>query len=73
MRCGASPRGTLALERCARAHAWLRGAEFVTPEDVHAVAKDVLRHRVLLTFEAEADGLTPDAFIDELLANVPLA
>ena len=73
VRCGASPRGTIALERCARAHAWLRGAEFVTPEDVHAVAKDVLRHRVLLTFEAEADGLTPDAFVDELLATVPLA
>ena len=73
VRCGASPRGTIALERCARAHAWLRGAEFVTPEDVHAVAKDVLRHRVLLTFEAEADGLTPDAFIDELLATVPVA
>ena len=73
VRCGASPRGTIALDRCARAHAWLRGAEFVTPEDVHAVAKDVLRHRVLLTFEAEADGLTPDAFVDELLARVPLA
>ena len=72
VRCGASPRGTIALERCARAHAWLRGAEFVTPEDVHAVAKDVLRHRVLLTFEAEADGLTPDAFVGELLASVPL-
>jgi len=73
VRCGASPRGTIALDRCARAHAWLRGAEFVTPEDVHAVAKDVLRHRVLLTFEAEADGLTPDRFVDELLQRVPLA
>ena len=72
VRCGASPRGTIALDRCARAHAWLRGAEFVAPEDVQAVAKDVLRHRVLLTFEAEADGMTPDAFLDELLARVPL-
>jgi MoxR-like ATPase len=71
VRCGASPRGTIALDRCARAHAWLRGAEFVTPEDVHAVASDVLRHRVLLTFEAEADGLTPDAFVDELFRAVP--
>lgn len=72
VRCGASPRGTIALDRCARAHAWLRGAEFVAPEDVQAVAKDVLRHRVLLTFEAEADGMTPDSFLDELIARVPL-
>ncbi len=73
VRCGASPRGTIALDRCARAHAWLRGAEFVGPEDVQAVAKDVLRHRVLLTFEAEADGMTPDSLLDELIARVPLA
>jgi len=72
VRCGASPRGTIALDRCARAHAWLRGAEFVAPEDVQFVAKDVLRHRVLLTFEAEADGMTPDSFLDELIARVPL-
>jgi MoxR-like ATPase len=72
VRCGASPRGTIALDRCARAHAWLRGAEWVAPEDVQAVARDVLRHRVLLTFEAEADGLTPDAFLDTLLTRVPL-
>jgi len=72
VRCGASPRGTIALDRCARAHAWLRGAEWVAPEDVQAVAKDVLRHRVLLSFEAEADGLTSDAFLDTLLARVPL-
>jgi MoxR-like ATPase len=73
VRCGASPRGTISLERCARAHAWLRGADFVAPEDVHAVAKDVLRHRILLTFEAEADGLTPDRLLDSLLERVPLA
>ncbi|MEW6273168.1 MAG: MoxR family ATPase [Thermodesulfobacteriota bacterium] len=72
VRCGASPRGTIALDRCARAHAWLRGAEFVTPEDVHAIARDVLRHRVLLTFEAEADGMTSDDFVDELVRRVPL-
>ncbi len=72
VRCGASPRGTIALDRCARAHAWLRGAEFVAPEDVQAMAKDALRHRVLLTFEAEADGMTPDSFLDELIARVPL-
>ena len=72
VRCGASPRGTIALDRCARANAWLRGAEFVAPEDVQAVAKDVLRHRVLLTFEAEAGGMTPDTFLDEVIARVPL-
>lgn len=72
VRCGASPRGTIALDRCARAHAWLRGADFVTPEDVHAIAKDALRHRILLTFEAEADGWTSDSFLDALIARVPL-
>lgn len=72
VRCGASPRGTIALERCARAHAWLRGAEFVSPEDVHAIAKDALRHRILLGFEAEADGWTSDSLLDVLLTRVPL-
>ncbi|MCF7990582.1 MAG: AAA family ATPase [Thiohalocapsa sp.] len=69
---GASPRATIALDRCARARAWLRGAEFVTPEDIHAVAFDVLRHRVLLSYAAEAEGLTPDGFIDELIRRVPM-
>ena len=67
---GASPRATLALDRCARAHAWLAGREFVSPEDVQAVAHDVLRHRILLTFEAEADGMTSQHVIDEFLAVV---
>ena len=67
------PTGLPALDRCARAHAWLRGADYVSPEDVQAVAKDVLRHRILLTFEAEANGLTPDAFLDRLIARVPVA
>lgn len=67
---GASPRATLALDRCARANAWLNGRDFVTPEDVQAIAHDVLRHRILLTFEAEADGLTSTHMIDELLALV---
>jgi MoxR-like ATPase len=71
-RCGSSPRGTIALDRCSRARAWLRGAEYVSPEDVHAVAKDALRHRILLTFEAEANGWTPDRFLDRLIAKVPL-
>jgi len=69
---GASPRGTIAIDRCARAHAWLGGRDFVAPEDVHAVAHDVLRHRVLLSYEAEAEGVTPDKVIDALLARVPL-
>ena len=69
---GASPRGTIALDRCARAHAWLAGRDFVAPEDVHAVAADVLRHRVLLTYEAEAEGVTSDRVISALLDRVPL-
>ena len=64
---GASPRATIALDRCARAHAWLNGRDYVTPEDVQAIAFDVLRHRILLTYEAEADGVTPDDFIQELI------
>ncbi len=70
---GASPRATIALDRCARAHAWLRGAEFVAPDDVQAVVADVMRHRLLLTFEAEANGVTPDRVISEIVAHVPVA
>lgn len=70
---GASPRGTLALERCARAHAWLNGQDYVSPDNVQAVAGDVLRHRVLLSFEAEADGIRSQALIDDLLRRVPVA
>ncbi len=69
---GASPRGTIALDRCSRAHAWLKGRDFVAPEDVHAIAKDVLRHRVLCSFEAESEGITPDDVLDKLLLCVPL-
>ncbi|MDH5229814.1 MAG: MoxR family ATPase [Gammaproteobacteria bacterium] len=72
VRFGASPRGTIAIDRCARAHAWLNGRDFVSPEDIHAVAPDVLRHRVLLSFEAEADGLNSDDVIRELLNRVPV-
>jgi MoxR-like ATPase len=70
---GASPRGTLALDRCARAHAWLAGRDFVTPEDVQALVHDVLRHRVLISFEAQALGITTDRVLDEILARVPVA
>ena len=70
---GASPRGTIALDRCARAHAWLAGRDFVSPDDVQAVVHDVFRHRLLLTFEAEAEGKDADQIIDQLLNLVPVA
>ncbi len=69
---GASPRATMALDRCARAHAWLQGRDYVSPEDIHAMAHNVLRHRILLSFEAEAEGITSDQLIDELLNRVPV-
>jgi MoxR-like ATPase len=69
---GASPRATIALDRCARAHAWLAGRDYVGPEDIQALAFDVLRHRVLLNYEAEADGHTPDDFIEKLIALIPV-
>jgi MoxR-like ATPase len=69
---GASPRGSIALERCARAHAWLAGRDFVTPDDVRSVAPDVLRHRVLPSFEATAEGWDGGRLVDDLLARVPL-
>ncbi|TDG11930.1 MoxR family ATPase [Seongchinamella unica] len=69
---GGSPRATIALDRCARAHAWLGGQDFVSPDNVQAVVADVLRHRLLLSFEAEASGITPDQVTSELLALVPV-
>lgn len=69
---GASPRATIALDRCARVHAWMRGADFATPEDVQAIIHDVLRHRLILSFEAEADGKTADQVIDTLVERVPV-
>jgi len=69
---GASPRGSIALERCARARAWLAGRDYVTPEDVHAVAPDVLRHRVLPSYEATAEGWDGGRLVAELLQRVPL-
>ena len=67
---GASPRATIALDRCARAHAWLAGRDFVGPEDVQAIAHDCLRHRIILNYEAEADGITTDRVISELIARI---
>lgn len=69
---GASPRATLSLNLAARANALLRGRAYATPQDVKEVAHEVLRHRLLLTYEAEAEELTPDAVIDRLLAEVPV-
>ncbi|WP_147652577.1 AAA family ATPase [Vulcaniibacterium gelatinicum] len=69
---GASPRGSIALERCARARAWLAGRDFVTPDDVLAVAPDVLRHRILPSYEATAEGWDGERLVQELLAKVPL-
>ncbi|MDN3651644.1 MoxR family ATPase [Thalassotalea ponticola] len=70
---GASPRATIALERCARARAWLNGRDFVSPEDIQAVFHNTLRHRLLLTYQAEADGITTDQVLDKILECVALA
>lgn len=70
---GASPRGSISLDRCARAHAWLNGKDYVSPDDVQAIAHDVLRHRLIISYEAEANGVTTDKVIDELLTLVPVA
>ena len=70
---GASPRGTISLDRCARAHAWLAGRDFVSPEDIQAVLFDVLRHRLILSFEAEAAGIDQDRVIQRILDVVAVA
>ena len=70
---GSSPRGSIALDRCARAHAWLAGREFVSPEDIQAVFFDVLRHRIILTFEAEAAGIDQDRVLQHILDAVAVA
>ena len=70
---GASPRATISLERCARAKAWLSGRDFVTPDDVQAVFHNVLRHRLILTYAAEAEGISSDDVLDEILRLVPVA
>lgn len=70
---GASPRATIAIDRCARAHAWLRGRDFVTPDDIQSVVHDCLRHRLILNFEAEADGIDVDQVITKLVSLVPSA
>lgn len=71
LRWGASPRAAIAIERGARARAWLDGRDFVTPEDVQAIAPDALRHRLLIDYTAQAQGVTAEACINELLGRVP--
>jgi MoxR-like ATPase len=70
---GASPRATIGLDRCARAHAWLLGKDFVSPDDVKAMAYDVLRHRLVVSYDGEIAGITSDSVIDKLLDLVPVA
>lgn len=72
IRFGASPRATLALDRCAKAHAWLQQRDHVTPGDIHAIVHDVLRHRIILSFEAEAQGIDTDNVINQLLDLVAI-
>ena len=67
---GASPRACMGIDRASRAHAWLEGRDYVGPEDIQAVAPDVLRHRLVLSFEAEADGVLPDTIIEGVLDGV---
>lgn len=68
---GASPRGTLALDRCARANALIQGRDFVTPDDVRKIALPVLRHRIITSFEAQAAGLSEDELLNRLISHVP--
>ena len=70
---GASPRATIAIDRCARANAWISGRDYVSPDDVQAVAMDCLRHRLIVSFEAEAAGVSSDRIVERLLERVPVA
>ena len=70
---GASPRATIALDRCARARAWLHNRDFVSPEDIQAVLHNVLRHRIILSYQAEAEGITANQLLDHLLSLVAVA
>ncbi len=70
---GASPRATIALDRCARARAWLHNRDFVSPEDIQAVFHNALRHRILLSYQAEAEGITANQVLDYILTQVAVA
>ena len=69
---GASPRATISLARCAKALAFLQGETFVGPHHVQALAKEVLRHRIILSYAAEAEGISVDDFIEKLLVKIPV-
>ena len=73
IRIGASPRGAIGLDKCARVHAWLNGRDHVLPDDVRAVVHSVLRHRITLSYEANADGVSANDLIDEILKLVAVA
>jgi len=69
---GVSPRATISLDRCAKAHAFLKGKDFVSPDDIHAVIHDVFRHRLLLSFEAQAQGVSAEQVIDHLIDKIAI-
>ena len=69
---GASPRASLALDKCGRTHAWLNGRDYVDPQNVRAIVHDVLRHRLTLSFEAVGEGVSPDQVVDEIVGQVAL-
>jgi MoxR-like ATPase len=70
---GASPRGTIGLDKCSRTYAWLKGRDYVRPDDVQAIAHDVLRHRILLSYDAQAEGIKPDQVINKVVELVAVA
>jgi MoxR-like ATPase len=70
---GASPRGAISLDKASRAHAWMAGRDHVVPDDVRAIIQDVLRHRLILSYEANAEGITPDQVVGELVKQVAVA
>lgn len=69
---GGSPRASIGLDRCGRTHAWLRGRDYLDPEDVRAIIHDVMRHRLMLSYEAHGEGVTPDHVIDTIVEQVAL-
>jgi MoxR-like ATPase len=73
IRIGASPRGAIGLDKCARVHAWLNSRDHVLPDDVRAIVHGVLRHRIALSYEANADGVSSNEVIDEILKQVAVA